>query len=562
MEQKRTWLRVICHEEEEEEDWDRRISPRNRKRVRYVEDVDYDEEEEKDEEDNEQPGPSTQNIHNQRTQEKRSLPVTCGNKKGILDVEKLGRGEVCIKCEGCWFSPPAFEELGGKGCSKKWKVSIFYENKPLQFWFEQGSLTTKGFKRRATATTQQKKNLSSNHTSESPTRESEIQSAEETQEDVGIDEDWLPGSEELALEKEEGKEERVGAENGREVVDSEVDKSEEEENQMERGMEDQDLPAVADKDRDNCVNEEKETELMISTSEKIRESVLQKQVKVIIQRLPEFQVNSDCESSCMGPPVVGSWCTPCDRDAQNEAGHNGTAADDPSTTAATHIGPLQMSCPPIAGGVGKENGEEVTQSNERENVEQREIKTEAGNSPAPVTDTDFIGDMIDEWEEKEGTGRCGEEEERRRGGMVTETQIRWTEGFKNEDLDMAASEAGGQPLASGHISDVPSNTPPIHSSIKEERIEAMSDMLVESGHDGVGLQVLKLETGVPQETQGSGSTPSSDMVEDPSTSWPSTSCNLDTMDIDQLRREKIKLQIKVLKLQEEYYTQKIKGQKQ
>lgn len=88
-----------------------------------------------------------------------------------------------------------------------------------------------------------------------PVKESEIQSAEETQEDVGIDEDWLPGNEELALEKEEGKEERVGAENGREVVDSEVDKSEEEENQMERGMEDQDLPAVADKDRDNCVNE-------------------------------------------------------------------------------------------------------------------------------------------------------------------------------------------------------------------------------------------------------------------------------------------------------------------
>lgn len=70
MEQKRTWLRVIC-DEEEEDDWDRRISPRNRKRVRYVDDDDYDEEEEEeDEEDNEQPGPSTQDIHNQRTQEK------------------------------------------------------------------------------------------------------------------------------------------------------------------------------------------------------------------------------------------------------------------------------------------------------------------------------------------------------------------------------------------------------------------------------------------------------------------------------------------------------------
>lgn len=33
------------------------------------------------------------------------------------------------------------------------------------------------------------------------------------------------------------------------------------------------------------------------------------------------------------------------------------------------------------------------------------------------------------------------------------------------------------------------------------------------------------------------------------------------MDLDQLKREKIKMQLKVLKLQEEYYTQKLKNKK-
>lgn len=39
---------------------------------------------------------------------------------------------------------------------------------------------------------------------------------------------------------------------------------------------------------------------------------------------------------------------------------------------------------------------------------------------------------------------------------------------------------------------------------------------------------------------------------------PSASSGLNTMDLDQLKRKKIKMQLKVLKLQEEYYTLKIK----
>lgn len=39
----------------------------------------------------------------------------------------------------------------------------------------------------------------------------------------------------------------------------------------------------------------------------------------------------------------------------------------------------------------------------------------------------------------------------------------------------------------------------------------------------------------------------------------SAGIDLDTMDLDQLKKEKIKMQIKVLKLQEEYYTMKVQG---
>lgn len=40
---------------------------------------------------------------------------------------------------------------------------------------------------------------------------------------------------------------------------------------------------------------------------------------------------------------------------------------------------------------------------------------------------------------------------------------------------------------------------------------------------------------------------------------PSPSCDLDPMDLHQLKREKLKMQIKVLRLQEEYYVRKLGG---
>ncbi|KAM7372274.1 hypothetical protein PAMP_009453 [Pampus punctatissimus] len=475
MERKRNRLRFFS-EEEEEEDRHRRSSQRFRKRVRYNEDdEDEEEEEEKEEEEevNEHPGPSTQNTSNLRTQENRLLPVTCGNKKGILDVEKLDRGELCIECEGHWISPPAFEDLGGKGPSKKWKTSIFHENKPLQFWFEH------------------KKVLSSDHESESASEVSEIglQSAEETE---VKDEDWKPGSEELTPETLD-EEERVGAESEGEVVEEE-DK-----------MEDEDIPAVADTRNENSV----------------------------------------CE---------GIWFTPLDENAQGEEerGHDALAKDDTCVTSAPHIDPTQMSEPPIIGDIKEENGEHMSESVTQNNL----LKTEDGELE---------------------TSHCGEKEkELRRRAMGPERQRQLIEHFEdcdsanNEHLHMPKSEAGGQAFANENVSNT--NTTPIQRGFKEESVEALgvgpssSPRIIRvesksdkfwstSGHNVAELQEMEQQKRCPQTVQAL------DVVEGPS-SEPTTGFYLDTMDLDQLKRAKIKMQLKVLQLKEEYYTLQIQKFKQ
>ncbi|KAK1878136.1 Nuclear body protein SP140-like protein [Dissostichus eleginoides] len=109
-------------EPQEVEHVNRRSSSRiqNQKRLKYkVDDGDKktNEEEEEDQEDDEQPNTSE---HTKRT-EPRLVTVTCGNKTGILYVEKLEMGEECIMSEGRWFDPTGYEIFGGK---------------PLQFWID------------------------------------------------------------------------------------------------------------------------------------------------------------------------------------------------------------------------------------------------------------------------------------------------------------------------------------------------------------------------------------------------------------------------------------------
>ncbi|KAL3054129.1 hypothetical protein OYC64_006459 [Pagothenia borchgrevinki] len=201
MEQKRS-RNQLDSEDEEEEYLISRSSLRDQKRIKYDGD-DGDkkkrEEEEEDQEDNEQPSTSK---HYKITQQHRTRNVTCGNKTGILyDAEKMMRGEECIKSEGRRFNPIEFEIFGGKGKNRKWKHSIQHKGKLLQSWIDEGYFTNNTSKRRATV--RKCKIPSPDLTSESMSEESDMESAEETEEDDGEDGDLLIDKD-LAIETEEG----------------------------------------------------------------------------------------------------------------------------------------------------------------------------------------------------------------------------------------------------------------------------------------------------------------------------------------------------------------------
>lgn len=68
----------------------------------------------------------------------------------------------------------------------------------------------------------------------------------------------------------------------------------------------------------------------------------------------------------------------------------------------------------------------------------------------------------------------------------------------------------------------------------------------------------------PPRTSQAG--PSSDVTQTSNTALPASpqmfsGCDLDTMDLGQLKREKLKMQINVLTLQKEYFTQKLEALK-
>ncbi|XP_052409268.1 nuclear body protein SP140-like protein isoform X1 [Carassius gibelio] len=75
---------------------------------------------------------------------KSELPVTCGDKNGILHVEKYNDNPSSVECilsEDQWFKPNEFERFGGKGRSKKWKTTIFCDKYSLQKFIEAGLLS-------------------------------------------------------------------------------------------------------------------------------------------------------------------------------------------------------------------------------------------------------------------------------------------------------------------------------------------------------------------------------------------------------------------------------------
>uniref|UniRef100_A0A4W5MGF8 SAND domain-containing protein n=1 Tax=Hucho hucho TaxID=62062 RepID=A0A4W5MGF8_9TELE len=79
------------------------------------------------------------------------LPVTCGDKEGMLNRDKLAKGESCILVQGRWLTPSCFEEFGGKKSSKNWKYSVRCRDTTLGKLIQEGHLTSPRFYRRKSA---------------------------------------------------------------------------------------------------------------------------------------------------------------------------------------------------------------------------------------------------------------------------------------------------------------------------------------------------------------------------------------------------------------------------
>ncbi|XP_028840915.1 uncharacterized protein LOC114793378 [Denticeps clupeoides] len=89
-----------------------------------------------------------QKVIRKRFKDQTEILVTCGTKRGMLNKEKLSKGEMCIMVGNTWYHPTVFEEFGGKGNSKNWKSSIRYRGKPLLELFKKHLLIAPRQKRR------------------------------------------------------------------------------------------------------------------------------------------------------------------------------------------------------------------------------------------------------------------------------------------------------------------------------------------------------------------------------------------------------------------------------
>ncbi|XP_068613628.1 nuclear body protein SP140-like [Brachionichthys hirsutus] len=68
------------------------------------------------------------------------LPVTCGNVEGMLDRDKLAKGEKCVQHDKRWFTPSDFESLAGKQSCRNWKMSIRCRSATLGKLIQEGHL--------------------------------------------------------------------------------------------------------------------------------------------------------------------------------------------------------------------------------------------------------------------------------------------------------------------------------------------------------------------------------------------------------------------------------------
>ncbi|XP_061567834.1 myb-like protein X isoform X7 [Cololabis saira] len=457
---------------------DRRRSVREKKKVIYA----ADEEDEMDcSNDSEE-----EEHHSLHTSGNRFLPVTCGSEKGKLDVEKFERGEVCIECEGCWFSPGSFELLCGKQSNKNWKTSILHEDKPLKFWIEVAC----------------------------PQR----------------------GSRKYSKEK--------GRKCSCQVLRQRRPMKKTQKHRYQKKVMQMILKMAGDlQSAESCPGKQKR----------------KKRMEIITH-----------QTGCMTSPPKVKLLETLDEDANCE-GETEKGSDEDKTMDFTEATPDKPSDSTIAKDDNEGNGEEFMESNERENGESRpgtetavsesvsssispENQTEdkgpmspsAGSSPNPVV-TEEDSDLADN--ENEGAevemSDCKQENQAKR----------------KERLDVLESEDTETSCATGKRLKTSSES--TDQDLFEPLCLPISPVSVLEecpSEDDADVTISDLEATQLQVTMSDTRSPAPIVAPDcsrPSPARLSSSSEDDTMDMNQLKKEITCMQLKVLKLQEEYYTLKL-----
>ncbi|XP_039861945.1 probable serine/threonine-protein kinase fhkB isoform X3 [Simochromis diagramma] len=399
--------------------------------------------------------------------------VKCGTKMGILDKEKMRKGEACIYRKGFFYTPSKFEKLAGKEPCRKWKSSIYHKGKTLRFWLKKGDLTAKDYRQKKRKP--QSSDLESHKLSTEPKDQDEDDDGEEDDDDM--DEDNEPDT------KKNEDEDATPI-----YISSEEEESEED--LVEDEDEDMDEDDVGDDQRSTEEDEDEEDD------------------------------NDEEETA----PAVAS----------NNSGSSSTKERVTSTIPTPGKHALQMK-----------------ETRHRPDMPRSEV---SGNNRDVATNT-AIKQLNVKQEPKE--------ELKKTTTSTILTPVKPALKIEVKGVVNSLPEKTGhhpempRSKVSGNNRDVVKNTAIQQQNVKKEPEDklspsceslAVSDQQEHkavhcSGHKVADLQSMRPEGGA-------------DITEAPSPG-PSASSGLNTMDLDQLKGEKIKMQLKILKLQENYYTLKV-----
>lgn len=513
---------------------------RKRWRVEYNETSDGEDEEKEEEEE--------ENRKTWKTEGIQFLPVICGTTEGILDCEKLEQR---------------------KGSSKKWKSTILYENQPLEYWIKKGYLKTEGYRKGRSKT---RKEIQSSGSEETEDDNAEERTTKHT----------ISAAAEHALR---GKE--IKTANGTGAYHPE-------------GM---DHPGECSSSAK--VNTTTAAATLITPSNKYDLSINGSDGEGSEDQLTQSSERKEQEASTSLGIVNKTESSVLNSDARMEDREDGHLTHCGDEKEQNREDPLDMLRSEVTGNTRDVATQTVPKGLLKAKIQPAE---EAGGDIVEDKDQFLSRGQLavkteQRAEEKVGSGHENEvvnsedagneeeEDEMETGGMESEAVPAVASNHTNKCVikEGSAERGDAQSANCGNekegddppnmpksevtvkTRDVERNTPIKQQNVEEKTEEEMSpscEPLAASDecehkdvhcsvHNVAALQSTRPERSSSPATQTSVGINFSHMSEALSPG-PSVSSGLNTTDLDQLKREKLKMQLKVLKLQEECYTLIIK----